>query len=68
MTTPHNLLKLMYLGIMIKDNHLVSSEVRLAREEIVVARPFVHVVFWPEKYTFGLCTYTIFWPKNYIIF
>ena len=29
--------------------HLVASEVRLAREEIVVARPFVHVMFWPAK-------------------
>ena len=40
--------------MMIKDDHLVSSEVRLAREEVVVAWPFVHVVFWPGKYIFGL--------------
>ena len=39
--------------MMIKDDHLVSSEVRLAREEVVVAGPFVHVVFWPGKYTLG---------------
>ena len=29
--------------------HLVAPEVGFAREEVVVTRPLVHVVFWPGK-------------------